>query len=76
MLMDGVRLMIVGMLMVFAFLGLLVGLMRASTVFFETFAHRFPEAAPPGSQAAHAERNEEIAVVLAVAEARRRGGRA
>lgn len=73
MLMEGVRLMIVGMLMVFAFLGLLVALMRASAVFFEAFANHFPEEASPGPAAAGAGRSEEIAVVLAVAEARRRG---
>ena len=44
MLEEGLRLVAVGMLTVFTFLGLLVGLMRASAAFFEAQAHRFPEA--------------------------------
>jgi len=73
MMMDGVRLMVVGMLMVFAFLTLLVGMMKGSAVFFEAFAHRFPEEPSPGSKTHDSGRNEEIAVVLAVAEAHRKG---
>jgi sodium pump decarboxylase gamma subunit len=72
MMMEGVRLMVVGMFMVFAFLTLLVGLMKASASFFEVFAHRFPEAPSTGSRSIAPSRNEEIAVALAVAEAHRR----
>ena len=46
MILEGVRLMAVGMLTVFAFLTLLVGLMRGSAAFFESFADRFPEEKP------------------------------
>jgi sodium pump decarboxylase gamma subunit len=75
MLLEGVRLMVVGMLTVFAFLTLLVALMRASAAFFEAQAHRFPEDGEGPSERAPGGRDEEVAVVLAVAEALRRGQR-
>ena len=72
---EGVQLTAVGMTTVFAFLGLLVGLMHGSAAFFEAFGHRFPALPPtettpeaPGG-AAH---DEEIAVVVAAVEAHRR----
>ena len=72
MMMEGVRLMVVGMFTVFAFLTLLVGMMKASAVFFERFAHRFPEDEPEESAAVRVgSRDEEIALVLAVAGAHR-----
>jgi Na+-transporting methylmalonyl-CoA/oxaloacetate decarboxylase gamma subunit len=41
---DGLVLMVVGMSVVFAFLGLLVGAMNLCAAFFIRFAHWFPEA--------------------------------
>jgi len=73
---EGVRLMAVGMLTVFAFLTLLVGLMRGSAAFFEAFADRFPEAPlgePTVSGSGAGAGEEEIAVVLAAITAHRRG---
>ena len=67
--MEGVRLMAVGMFTVFAFLTLLVGLMKASAVFFEVFAHRFPDAAGDAQRGRDAER----ALALALAHAARVG---
>ena len=46
MMMDGVRLMAVGMLAVFVFLTLLVALMHASAAFFRANARFFPEEFP------------------------------
>ena len=67
--------MAVGMLTVFAFLTLLVALMRASAAFCEAQAHRFPEDEEGASERAPGGGEEEIAVVLAVVEALRRGQR-
>ncbi len=75
MMLEGVRLMAVGMFTVFAFLTLLVGMMKGAAVFFEAFAHRFPEDAPESPAAVRASNDEEIALVLAVAEAYRQGQR-
>jgi sodium pump decarboxylase gamma subunit len=75
---EGVRLMVVGMFTVFAFLTLLVGLMKASAAFFEANAHRFPEEAPVAakSQRSNDSKNDaEIAVAIALAAAMRRGQR-
>ena len=72
---EGVRLMVVGMFTVFAFLTLLVGLMAGSTAFFEAFAHRFPEEAAEAPERTRTGNDAEIALALAVAEARRRGQR-
>jgi len=69
MLMEGVRLMMVGMFTVFAFLTLLVGLMKASAAFFEANAHRFPDAAPDAPRGSEAE----LALALALAHAAREG---
>lgn len=72
MMMEGVRLMVVGMITVFAFLTLLVGMMKTSAVFFERFAHRFPEDPAPESPVSRGgPGDEEIALAIAVAEARR-----
>lgn len=70
---EGFRLMAVGMFMVFAFLALLVGIMKASSAFFEANAHRFPEEPPDADSHDHAVQDAEIAIVLAIAEALRRG---
>lgn len=78
MMLEGVRLMVVGMFTVFAFLTLLVGLMKASAAFFEANAHRFPEEEPAAakSQRSNDSKNdEEIAVAIALAAAMRRGQR-
>jgi len=72
---EGLRLMAVGMFTVFAFLTLLVGLMHASAAFFEANAHRFPDDDPDGSSNDRRGngRDEEVAIALAVIEATRRG---
>ncbi len=77
MLAEGLRLMVVGMLTVFAFLTLLVGVMKASAVFFTAFEAHFPEDEPeaPRGRGARAGGDEEIALVLALAEAKRIGQR-
>ncbi|MFP6654868.1 MAG: OadG family protein [Myxococcota bacterium] len=68
---EGLRLMAVGMLTVFAFLALLVGLMKASALFFEKFADRFPEEAKNEPAKTRAGNEDEIALVLALVEAAR-----
>jgi sodium pump decarboxylase gamma subunit len=73
MMLEGVRLMVVGILTVFVFLTLLVALMRASAAFFEAQAHRFPEDEEGPSESAPGGGDEEVAVLIAVAEAMRRG---
>ena len=73
MLLEGLRLMVVGMATVFVFLTLLVGLMHASAVFFEANAHRFPDADSDDSGSGNARNDEEVAIAIAVAEASRRG---
>jgi len=74
MIQEGLRLAAVGMFTVFAFLTLLVAMMRGSAAFFEANAHRFPEE-EPGDTVAGAAGDDELAVVLAVSEALRRGHR-
>ncbi len=64
MMMEGVRLMAVGMFTVFAFLTLLVGLMKASAAFFEANAHRFPE---DESETAQSTRADDADLALAIA---------
>ncbi len=75
MILEGLRLMAVGMFTVFAFLTLLVGLMSASAVFFERFADRFPEDAGEEPKVGRSGNDGEVALALAVAEAYRRGQR-
>lgn len=75
MILEGFRLMAVGMFTVFAFLTLLVGMMKGSAIFFERFAHRFPEDASENSTTARSGNDGEIALALAVAEAYRQGQR-
>ena len=69
MLAEGLRLTLVGMVAVFAFLSLLVGLMYASAAFFAAHGHRLgapTPAAPLRSSAT--QQSQDIAVVLAIAE--------
>ncbi len=75
MVLEGLRLMTIGMFTVFAFLTLLVGLMKASASFFEANAHRFPAEMPEATGTPHIQQDAEIAVVLAIAEAFNRGQR-
>ena len=75
MILEGLRLMAVGMFTVFAFLSLLVCLMKGSAVFFEKFADRFPEDASTEPALARLGSEGEVALALAVAEAYRRGQR-
>jgi len=70
---EGLRLMAVGMFTVFAFLTLLVGLMKGSAAFFEKFADRFPDEASGEAAVVRSGNDGEIALALAVAEAYRRG---
>lgn len=75
---EGVRLMAVGMFTVFAFLSLMVGVMKASAAFFEANAHRFPEDEAPAQKSIagnQSKNDQEIAVAIALAEAMRRGQR-
>ena len=77
MLAEGARLMVVGMFTVFAFLTLLVGVMKASAVFFAAFGAYFPEDEPESLQnrGAGSGGDEEIALVLALAHAKQTGQR-
>jgi len=68
---EGLRLMAVGMFTVFAFLTLLVGLMSASALFFERFADRFADETKIEPAKARVGNDEEIALVIALAEAAR-----
>ncbi len=70
---EGFRLMVVGMFTVFAFLTLLVGMMKASAVFFERFADSFPDEPSVPKAPTPSSNDAEIALVLSVAEAYRRG---
>ena len=72
MVLEGVRLMAVGMFTVFAFLTLLVGAMHAMAAFVAANADRFPEEAPEPTGAARSNEGE-IALAIAVADALRRG---
>lgn len=72
MFLEGVRLMAVGMLTVFAFLTLLVGVMKASAAFFAANAHLFPEEEPEGMGPARTD-DEELALAIALADIMRRG---
>ena len=72
---EGIELTAIGMTTVFAFLGLLVGLMQGSAAFFQAFGHRFPvpfsTETTPGVSGGAA-RDEETAIALAAVEAHRR----
>jgi sodium pump decarboxylase gamma subunit len=75
---EGARLMAVGMFTVFAFLTLLVGVMKVSAAFFEANAHRFPEDEPAAAgpqRTNNTKSDDEIAVAIALASATRRGQR-
>ncbi len=73
---PGVEIMLVGMSTVFAFLTLLVGLMYASAAIFAGVETAAPEQAPAPAVADASEtalgQSDDIAIVLAVAEAWRR----
>ena len=75
MMLEGVRLMAVGMFTVFAFLGLLVGIMNAMASLIEANAHRFPEEPPKVRPTAAGRGDDDVALALALAEAMRRGRR-
>jgi len=69
---EGFVLMVVGMSVVFAFLGLMIGAMNLCAAFFIRFAHLFPEA-PAAAAAKPARKTDdcsEIAVALAAVKAR------
>ncbi len=71
--MNGVTLMVIGMITVFAFLVLLIGAMSGSAAFFSKFAHLFPEepVAVPKKAAPASDPTAEIAVALAAIRAKR-----
>jgi sodium pump decarboxylase gamma subunit len=70
-LMEGLRLMLVGMTTVFSFLALLVIAMLATSIFFRKFAHLFPEevAPAPRATAPAPQTNLDIAVAIAAVKA-------
>ena len=71
-LMQGVTLMVVGMITVFSFLVLLIVAMNGSAGFFKKFAHLFPEeqkAAPKKTSVV--DPSTEIAIALAAIRAKR-----
>lgn len=70
MLLEGVQLMIVGMAIVFSFLGLLVGAMSATRVVAEALEAAAPVPEPAPSRPVPTD-DAQIAVVLAVIAARR-----
>ena len=75
MMLEGVRLMAVGMFTVFAFLSLLVGIMSAMASLVEANAHRFPEEPPEVRPPAAGRGDDDVALALALADAMRRGRR-
>ena len=72
MLAEGIRLMAVGMITVFAFLSILVAVMSLQARFFSAFADRFPDAEPTGTDEP-ADDGAELALAIAVAHAKRLG---
>jgi sodium pump decarboxylase gamma subunit len=72
---EGLRLMAVGMFTVFAFLILLVGLMELSAAFFERTVHWFAEDEPASDPSTPGGNEDEVAVAIALAEAKRTGQR-
>ncbi len=69
---QGIEIMLVGMATVFAFLSLLVGLLHVSAALFAGSADPVAVAPAPAARQVSGAEEEEIAVVLAVAEAWRR----
>jgi sodium pump decarboxylase gamma subunit len=70
--MQGIVLMVIGMVTVFAFLVLLIVAMNRSAAFFRKFAHLFPEeTAVAAKPVAGADPLAEIAVALAVIKSKR-----
>lgn len=65
-LLEGVKLMLVGMAVVFSFLALLVAAMRGSAAFCLQFAHLFPEPEPAVDRSA-GQRDDLAEVALAIA---------
>ena len=71
-LMQGIVLMVIGMVTVFAFLVLLILAMSGSAAFFSKFAHLFPEEVQTPAKAVSAtDPIAEIAVALAAIKAKR-----
>jgi sodium pump decarboxylase gamma subunit len=70
---EGIRLMVIGMSMVFLLLTVLVLAMHVSARFFLRYAHLFPEAGPAPAAPAAAE-DVELAIAVAAASARAREG--
>ena len=74
MIFEGLRLMGIGMGVVFLFLLILVGAMQLSALFFKRFQHLFPEAAQPtGGLERRGTDLSDIAVAVAAAKAYTRG---
>ncbi|MCR9096157.1 MAG: OadG family protein [bacterium] len=70
MLADGIRLMAIGMVTVFGFLTVLVALMAAQAAFFRAFSGRFADEASGEAPPAD---DDEVALAIAIAHARRLG---
>lgn len=73
MLIEGLQLMVMGMVVVFIFLTMLVVTIELSHRFFDHFAKYFPEAPPPGAvhkKATGENELQEVAVMLAAIKAR------
>ena len=75
MMLEGVRLMAVGMLTVFTFLTLLVALMHASARFFAAHAERFPDPVSDPDPGAGDESDRALAIALAWAARQREESR-
>ena len=72
-LLEGIKLMVVGMGVVFCFLGLLVAAMRGASGICQHLAHLFPEPEPVAARSA-SRRDELAEVALALAAAKVRAG--
>jgi Na+-transporting methylmalonyl-CoA/oxaloacetate decarboxylase gamma subunit len=70
MLTEGLRLLAVGMVSVFAFLTLMVGAMRLSAAVCAKLEAYFPEKTPPAPPGATGDSEAEIALAIAVARTR------
>jgi len=68
---EGVVLMVVGMLIVYAFLVVMIWVMSLSR-FFERFAHLLPDSEPAAPARPPAARDEAVRIAVAIAAARAR----